>query len=216
MSYKTYKYTEDDLIQLSALQHYIFCPRQCALIHVEQAWSENLFTAEGRIMHERVHEEGRESRGDVRIERGVPLRSLRLGLSGMADVVEFHCQLDRSWKPFPVEYKRGKPKPDDCDRVQLCAQALCLEEMLKVEIPSGAIFYGKTRHRHDVVFDEALRKETEETAEQVHKLIESGVTPRPVYQSKCDSCSLFESCLPKTIEKTRSVQKYLLRETGKN
>jgi CRISPR-associated exonuclease Cas4 len=115
-----------------------------------------------------------------------------------------------------VEYKRGKPKPDDCDRVQLCAQALCLEEMLKVEIPSGAIFYGKTRHRHDVVFDEALRKETEETAEQVHKLIESGVTPRPVYQSKCDSCSLFESCLPKTIEKTRSVQKYLLRETGKS
>jgi len=209
-------YSEDDLILLSALQHYIFCPRQCALIHVEQIWSENLLTAEGRIMHERVHEEGRESRGDVRIERGVPLRSLRLGLSGMADVVEFHRQPDGSWKPFPVEYKRGKPKPDDCDRVQLCAQALCLEEMLKVEIPSGAIFYGKTRHRHDVVFDEALRKETEETAEQVHKLIESGVTPRPVYQSKCDSCSLFESCLPKTIEKTRSVQKYLLRETGKN
>jgi len=209
-------YTEDDLIQLSALQHYVFCPRQCALIHVEQVWSENRFTAEGRIMHERVHEEGRESRGDVRIEHGVPLRSLRLGLSGTADVVEFHRHPDGSWKPFPVEYKRGKPKPDDCDRVQLCAQALCLEEMLKVEIPSGAIFYGKTRHRHDVVFDEALRKETEETAEQVHKLIESGVTPRPVYQSKCDSCSLFESCLPKTIEKTRSVQKYLLRETGKS
>ena len=209
-------YSEDDLILLSALQHYIFCPRQCALIHVEQVWSENRLTAEGRIMHERVHEEGRESRGNVRIEHGVPLRSLRLGLSGMADVVEFHRQPDGCWKPFPVEYKRGKPKPDDCDRVQLCAQALCLEEMLKVEIPSGAIFYGKTRHRHDVVFDEALRKETEETAEQVHKLIESGVTPRPVYQSKCDSCSLFESCLPKTIEKTRSVQKYLLRETGKN
>jgi CRISPR-associated exonuclease Cas4 len=207
MTYKTYN--EDDLIQLSALQHYVFCPRQCALIHVEQVWSENLFTAEGRIMHERVHKEGRESRGDVCIERGVPLRSLRLGLSGMADVVEFHRQPDGSWKPFPVEYKRGKPKPDDCDIVQLCAQAMCLEEMLCIAIPSGAVFYGKTRHRHDVVFDDALCKKTEKTAEQVHKLIESGVTPKPVYESKCKSCSLFEICLPKTIEKTRSVKRYL-------
>ena len=208
-------YTEDNLIQLSALQHYMFCPRQCALIYLEHVWSENRFTAEGRIMHDKVHEQGYESRGQVRIERSVPLRSLRLGLSGIADVVEFHHQPDGSWKPFPVEYKRGKPKPDDCDRVQLCAQALCLEEMMNVEIPSGAIFYGKTRHRHDVLFDDKLRKETEETARKVHGLIESGVTPKPVYESKCKNCSLFETCLPKTIEKTRSVQKYLLKEIGK-
>lgn len=207
MSYKAY--TEDDLIQLSALQHYVFCPRQCALIHVEQIWSENRFTAEGRIMHEKVHEQGYESRGQVRIERGVPLRSLQLGLSGIADVVEFHRQSDGSWMPFPVEYKRGKPKPDDCDIIQLCAQALCLEEMLNIEIPSGAIFYGKTRHRHDVAFSDALRKETEETARKVHELIESGVTPKPMYKSKCKSCSLFEICLPKTFEKTKSVKRYL-------
>ena len=116
----------DDLIQLSALQHMDFCPRQCALIHVEQTWSENRLTAEGRIMHEHVHEEGRESRGDVRIERGVALRSLRLGLIGKADVVEYHRQAGGSWRPFPVEYKRGKPKPDHSDKIQLCAQAICL------------------------------------------------------------------------------------------
>ena len=204
-------YSEDNLIQLSALQHYVFCKRQCALIHIEQIWSENRLTAEGRIMHERVHEEGRESRGDVRIEHGLPLSSLHLGLSGMADVVEFHRQIDGTWQPFPIEYKRGKPKPDDCDRVQLCAQAICLEEMLNVEITSGTIFYGKTRHRHDVLFDEPLRKKTEETARLLHQLIELGDTPKPVYASKCDSCSLYSSCLPKTIEKTKSVQEYLIR-----
>lgn len=212
MTYKTY--TEDNLIQLSSLQHYVFCPRQCALIHVEQIWSENRFTAEGRIMHDKVHEQGYESRGEVRIERSVPLRSLRLGLSGVADVVEFHRQSDRSWKPFPVEYKRGKPKPDNCDRIQLCAQALCLEEMLCVEILSGALFYGRTRHRHDVTFDDKLREETEDTSKRVHELIDSGITPKPVYKSKCKSCSLFEICLPKTIGKTRSVQRYVLRELG--
>ena len=120
-------YTEDDLIPLSALQHILFCERQCALIHIEQVWSENLFTAEGRIMHERVHTADRESRGDIRIEFGMWLRSLRLGLIGKADVVEFHRKPDSQkagsevWVPFPVEYKRGKPKKDNCDKVQLCA-----------------------------------------------------------------------------------------------
>lgn len=211
MANKTY--SEDDLIQLSSMQHYLFCPRQCALIHVEQVWAENRLTAEGRIMHDKVHEEGHASRGGVRIERAVPLRSLRLGVSGIADVVEFHRQQDGKWKPFPVEYKRGKPKPDDCDRVQLCAQAICLEEMLHVEISAGAIFYGKTRHRHDVVFDESLRHETEETARRVHELIEAGITPKPVYEPKCDSCSLLELCLPKAMAKTRSVKKYLENAT---
>ncbi len=145
-------YAEDDLIPISALQHLIFCERQCALIHVEQAWDENRFTAEGRIMHERVHEAGEDSRGTVRVARGLSLRSLRLGLIGKADVVEFHRVERGRWRPFPVEHKRGKPKPDESDKVQLCAQALCLEEMLGAEVPSGAIFYGRTRHRLEVAF----------------------------------------------------------------
>jgi len=202
-------YTEDDLIAISALQHLAFCERQCALIHIEQMWDENRLTAEGRIMHEHVHEAGDESRGDVRIERGVSLRSLRLGLIGKADVVEFHKMEAGNWQPYPVEHKRGKPKPEDCDKVQLCAQAMCLEEMLGVEVPSGAIFYGRTRHRLDVEFDTRLREETEKATKQVHDLIKSGKTPRPVYDKKCKSCSLINQCLPEVLEKERSVKRYL-------
>jgi CRISPR-associated exonuclease Cas4 len=202
---------QDTLLMISALQHMAFCPRQCALIHIEQIWQESGRTAEGRILHERVHDEGRESRGDVRIEHGMPLRSLRLGLIGKADVVEFHRQPDGVWRPFPVEYKRGKPKADDCDKVQLCAQAICLEEMLDVAIPAGALFYGQTRHRLDVAFDEALRRETEETARQVHELIASGRTPPPVYEKRCESCSLMAECLPKTIQKRLSIKSYMSR-----
>jgi len=207
-------YDEDDFIPLSALQHMVFCPRQCALIHVEQVWSENRLTAEGRIMHERAHEEGGESRGDVRIARAVMLRSFRLGLVGMADVVEFYRLKDGGWQPFPVEYKHGKPKADDCDKVQLCAQAICLEEMLNVKIPGGALFYGKTRRRLDVAFDENLRQETESIARQTHELIASGRTPPPVYEKRCESCSLMEGCLPKKIQKKRPVKAYLSRMLG--
>lgn len=204
-------YDIENLIMLSALQHYAFCPRQCALIHIEQVWLENRLTAEGRIMHEHVHEEGDESRGNVRIERGASLRSLRLGLIGKADVVEYHRQDDGRWQTFPVEYKRGKPKIDHSDKIQLCAQALCLEEMLNAHIPAGAIFYGKTRRRLDVEFDEALRLETQNIAQQTHKLIESGQTPKPVYAKRCESCSLLAECMPKAIQKKRSVESYLKR-----
>jgi CRISPR-associated exonuclease Cas4 len=170
------KYEIDDLIFLSALNHYLYCPRRCALIHIEQLWNENLFTAEGKIMHDKVDTANRESRGNVRIEYSVPMRSLRLGLIGKADVVEYHRMDDGTWMPFPVEYKRGKPKMDDCDKVQLCAQAICLEEMLNVEIKKGALFYGRTRRREDIVFDEKLRRETEDAAKKVHVLIESKAT----------------------------------------
>ena len=202
-------YGIDDLVSLSALNHYIYCERQCALIHIEQIWSENLFTAEGRIMHDKVDSANKESRGNVRIEYAVPMRSLRLGLIGKADVVEFHKQGDK-WIPFPVEYKRGKPKMDDCDKVQLCAQAICLEEMLNIEIREGALFYGQTRHREDVVFDEKLRRETEDAAKKVHELIESGITPKPEYSKKCKQCSLLNLCMPKICSKARSVRNYLL------
>ena len=207
-------FSEDELISISALAHYYYCKRRCALIHIEQIWTENIFTAEGRIMHERVHEEGNELRGDVRIARGVPLRSLRLGLVGIADVVEFH-RLDKdTWQPFPVEYKRGKPKVDHCDLIQLCAQAMCLEEMLSVSVPGGAIFYGRTRRRLYVAFDDTLRKETEDTAKKTRELIASGLTPPPVYEKRCESCSLMSECLPKTIQKRRSVKTYLTRMLG--
>lgn len=199
MTNKTYN--EDELIQLSALQHLVFCERQCALIHIEEVWSENLFTAEGRIMHDKVDTANRESRGSVRIEYGVPMRSLMLGLIGKADVVEFHRKDDGTWIPFPVEYKRGKPKMDDCDKVQLCAQAICLEEMMNVGIPEGALFYGQTRHRLDVKFDSALRKETESAAVRLRELMASGITPKAEYSKKCERCSLVDLCLPKVSSK---------------
>ena len=211
-------YTEDDLLPLSALQHLLFCERQCALIHIEQAWVENLYTAEGRILHEHVDSGRSESRGDVRIEFSVPLRSLRLGLVGKADVVEFHRVKDKDeptadgsygWRPFPVEYKRGKQKREDWDKVQLCAQALCLEEMMAVGVPEGSLFYGKVRRRLDVVFDKDLRSKTEETAQRLHDLVESGHTPAPVYTKACDRCSFFESCLPKTLDGHKSVKQYM-------
>src|SRR3972149_3816359 len=200
-------YDEEDLTPISALNQYLYCPRRCALIHIEQLWSENLFTAEGRIMHDKADSNKFESRGNVRIDYSVPLRSLRLGLVGKADVVEFHKHGDM-WIPFPVEYKRGKPKPDDSDKVQLCAQAICLEEMMNVEIPEGALFYGQTRHRYDVKFDSALRKETEEAAMRLRELIASGITPPPVYSEKCKKCSLVELCLPQVSKK---VGNYLLK-----
>ena len=206
-------FDEDDLIPISALQHYVFCVRQCALIHLEQAWSDNRLTAEGRIMHERTHEEASESRGAVRIERGVALRSLKLGLVGKADVVEFHRTENGSWQPFPVEYKRGRPKIEDWDRVQLCAQALCLEEMLGVTIPQGAIFYGLPRRREMVNFDATLRAKTQQAATAVRNLLERGTTPEPEYRKRCDNCSMVDLCLPKVIGRKRSAVKYLHKET---
>jgi CRISPR-associated exonuclease Cas4 len=207
----SWREAEDETIPISALNQYCYCPRRCALIHIEQIWDENRMTAEGRIMHERVHEQNRESRRDVRIEYGLPLRSLRLGLIGKADVVEFHRIDKGTWQPFPVEYKRGKPKHDHCDLIQLCAQAMCLEEMLSGSVPSGAIFYGRTRRRLDVTFDENLRKETEDATERAHQLISSGITPPPVYEKRCERCSLIEDCIPKTIGKRSSVKRYLAR-----
>ena len=200
-------YPEHDYIMLSALQHYLFCPRQCALIHLEQTWDDNRLTMLGNILHERVHEAGREKRGDVITARGLALSSARLGLSGQADAVEFHrsatgCPLPSDhgvWQPFPVEYKRGKPKRDRCDEVQLCAQALCLEEMLHCHIPEGAFFYGEERRRHPVAFHAALRAETERCAAAAHELLKSGHTPPPVPDKRCKNCSLNDRCLPDAL-----------------
>ncbi len=205
-------YSETDLLSLSALQHYIYCPRQCALIHIEQQWIENRFTAEGRAQHERVDRQDHKTRDGVRIEYALPLRSLRLGLIGKADAVEFHIKSENSTINscsivYPVEHKRGRPKPSHCDWVQLCAQALCLEEMLNTEIPEGAIFYGQPRRRQKVVFNNSLRKETEQTAVNLHALILSGKTPPAEYNSKkCGACSLLEICMPR---KHRTISRYI-------
>jgi CRISPR-associated exonuclease Cas4 len=204
-------FAEDDLLPLSALQHLLFCERQCALIHVEQLWADNRLTVEGSHLHQRADSGQDESRGGVRIARGVPLRSLRLGLIGKADVVEFHraAQGADEWQPLPVEYKRGKPKRDRSDEVQLCAQALCLEEMLGIPVPAGALFYGTTRRRLDIVFDAPLRALTEATAARLHALLRASVTPPAVKEPKCDSCSLIHHCLPPDRRRARSAAGYL-------
>jgi CRISPR-associated exonuclease Cas4 len=204
-------YSESDLLPLSGLQHLSFCDRQWALIHVEQQWAENRLTAEGREMHERAHEQRGEWREGVRISRGLAVRSLRLGLSGKLDVVEFHPQGNGPPIPLPVEYKRGRPKPDRSDEVQLCAQALCLEEMLGVQVPCGAIFYGQPRHRMEVRFDASLRAETEATAARMHTLYDAHATPAAEYSRKCDRCSLLELCLPEVAGEHRSAKSYLRR-----
>jgi len=203
-------YSEDDLAMISALQHLIFCPRQCALIHIEQQWTENRLTAEGRILHERVHTAGGESRSKVRIEFDVPIRSLRLGLIGRADIVEFHLQESGIWQPYPVEYKRGRPKKDRSDEVQLCAQAICLEEMLNCDVPEGALYYGQKKRRQNISIDESLRQTTMETAVRLHDLLRSNVTPPPEYGEKCESCSFISQCLPK-ISAKKKVSSYLKR-----
>ena len=202
-------FSEDELLPISALQHLLFCPRQCALIHTEQLWAENLLTAEGRIAHEKVDEEGAETRSGRRIVFGLPLRSFRLGLVGKADVVEFSGGDGGQAIVFPVEHKRGRPKQKDCDRVQLCAQAVCLEEMLGGTVAEGALFYGKTRRREDVAFDAGLRGLTEETALELHRLLDSGITPRAEYGKKCRSCSLINVCMPKVSAARRSVKHYM-------
>ena len=212
-------YSEDDLLPLSGLQHLVFCERQWALIHIEQVWAENRLTAQGSVLHERAHEGGGESRPGLRVARGLRLRSLRLGLSGQADVVEFHAALEGVriagaegwWRPFPVEYKRGRPKPDHCDEVQLCAQALCLEEMFGTTIARGALFYGEARRRTEVFFTESLRGRTESLAARMHDLYRGAATPPAVYEPKCDSCSLIARCLPRLLAKAPGVARYLAR-----
>jgi len=215
-------FRDDDLLPIAALQHLIFCERQCALMYIEGIWEENRYTVEGAILHERVDSAEGETRRDCRIARSVRIRSLSIGLVGIADLVEFHrCERDDDplgapldgltgrWRPFPVEYKRGRPKIDDRDRVQLCAQAFCLEEMLGVPIPAGAIFYGEPRRRAEVAFDTRLRGVTLDAVRRLRALIESGETPPARFDPKCHGCSLIELCLPAVTDRHRSAAAFL-------
>jgi CRISPR-associated exonuclease Cas4 len=201
-------YSEDDLVPLSALQHFLFCKRQCALIHLERVWAENLYTAQGRIMHKRVHKSSTNARTGKLTQYGMPIRSLALGLIGKADAVERFTD----GRMMPVEFKRGRPKTRNMDEVQLCAQAICLEEMLGVRIEEGALYYGKTRKRKRVAFTEHLRSQAAQTANSVHALIAEGKTPPPVYAQTCRRCSLIELCLPKALERRLGVASYIQRQ----
>ena len=206
------KVDERDLIPLSALQHMVYCPRQCALIHNERQWAENLQTAEGRILHDKVDGGDKETRKGVVTARSVSLRSVALGVAGVADAVEIH----EDGTPYPVEYKRGRPKAHRADEVQLCAQALCLEEMLDTSVPEGALYYGLPRRRKAVVFDAELRALTEEVAKQTYTLIRSGDTPPPAYdERKCAACSLLDVCQPQPIAANNGqVADWLAKEIG--
>lgn len=196
-------------VPISALQHYLYCDRQCALIHIERIWQENRHTAEGRILHERADRYGHEQRRGVHTAMALPLAHECLGLVGYADIVEFEGE-ETNRRVRPIEYKRGRPKQHRADEVQLCAQALCLEDMLGVQIEEGALFYGQTRRRENVMFDGTLRTLTEATARAVHDLLSSGQTPRAIYESrKCDRCSLIEHCQPQAMAVHGSVSAWL-------
>lgn len=216
-----------DLLPISALQHLLYCERQCALIHLEQVWAENQFTVEGNVMHEKAHEGPDEMKAGVRIVRGLPVKSELLGLSGQCDVVEFHAD----GVVLPIEYKRGKPKAHRADEVQLCAQAMCLEEMLHnraipgppmdaagqecpgYRIPEGRLYYGQTRRRLDVVFDASLRDLTADTTRRLREMIASRRTPPALYEErKCEACSLKELCMPKAMRFQKGVGAWFQRQ----
>lgn len=215
-------YQEDDLLPLSGLQHMSFCERRWALIHIEGQWEENLYTSEGRLLHERAHSGEVESRPGVLIRRTLPLRSFRLGLSGQADIVEFvpcgenepGVPMSRRkglWRPYPIEYKRSRDKHGGTAyRIQLCAQALCLEEMMNVPVPEGAVFDGQSKRRDRILFDDSLRAEVHDLASRMHSLLEARKTPPPIYERKCEQCSLNTVCLPRGIQAVRATQ-YLKR-----
>ena len=211
-------YKEEELLPLSGLQHFAFCPRQFALIHIEQQWQENLRTMDGRIMHERAHDTAlTEKRGDLLISRGMSILSRALGVTGACDVVEFRASphgvplhgRDGLWQPIPVEYKRGRPREgDDADAIQLCAQALCLEEMLGCAIPQAYLYYGEPARRTAVAIDGALRERVCTLAQDMHACYDRGYTPRPKPAARCRACSLADLCLPK-LARTPSAQDYL-------
>lgn len=222
-------YDEDQMLMLSGIQHFVYCPRQWALIHIEQVWEENRFTAEGQILHKQADDPFyRQKNGEFVSLRSVAISSKALGLYGFTDVVELrpsdkpencivHPSYPGYWKPYPVEYKRGHSKPDERDEVQLAAQVVCLEEMHGIRIDCGYLFYGETRRRDEVLVDERLRHLTQEYANEMHKVYNTGVVPKAEKTRKCSNCSLFDICLPDTKSKplaSNYLKKNLYEETS--
>lgn len=216
--------TDEEYLALSGLQHFMFCRRQWALIHIENQWKENLLTTEGSLMHDRAHDEKlSELRGDSLTIRGLRISSEKLGVSGQCDVIEFHRTKtgvplhgrEGLWSVYPVEYKRGAPKANQSDAAQLCAQAMCLEEMLGTVIMEGALFYGETHRRTVVAFDHTLRNTVTEALKEMHSLYQRGYTPKSKTGKWCNSCSLNEICLP-VLQQVRSVESYLMEALCEN
>ena len=210
-------YKEDEYLMLSGIQHFKFCRRQWALIHIEQQWSENVHTVIGELMHKKVHDPSvKEKRKETLLVRALPVSSKELGVSGECDLVEFHKCEDGIilfghrglYSVFPVEYKKGKPKASEEDQLQLTAQAMCLEEMFSTEITEGAIFYGETRRREVVEFSQELRDEVKKMLEEMHQYFKRGYTPKVKKNKMCTSCSLKEICMPEQ-EKTMTVSSYI-------
>ncbi|MGM9591145.1 MAG: CRISPR-associated protein Cas4 [Monoglobaceae bacterium] len=210
------EYKEDEFLMLSGIQHFAFCRRQWGLIHIEQQWAENFRTTDGMLMHERAHNSGQnESRGSVKIIRSMSIHSYSLGVSGQCDVVEFHRDnakgiempgWEGAWVVYPIEYKRGKPKENLADELQLCAQAICLEEMLCCKVERGALFYGETRRRKQVDFSESLRSQVRSITEEMHELYKRKHTPKVKPGKGCSACSLKDLCLPTLIKKSSAVE----------
>ena len=210
-------YAEEDYLMLSGIQHFAFCKRQWAMIHIEQQWAENYRTTAGEIMHKKAHDESAfEKRGNLLTVRGLRISSRSLGLSGQCDVVEFHQDengidlfgYEGKWNIVPVEYKRWTVKENNADELQLCAQAVCLEEMFQMDIPEGFLYYGENRRRHQVEFTSELRSEVERTADKMHEMFRRGHTPGAKPSKQCKSCSLENLCLPK-LQKSGDVRKYI-------
>ncbi len=210
-------YQEEDYLMLSGLQHFAYCRRQWALIHIEQQWAENERTIDGQLFHAAAHDEKKiEKRGSLLITRGLHIKSSQLGMSGICDVVEFHksekgislFSYEGLWEPYPIEYKKGLPKAHEADELQLCGQAICLEEMLLCQIPQGSLFYGENRRRKEVIFTPELRNRAFAMAKEMHDLWEKGYTPKVKFQKGCGACSLKEICVPK-LGKSRSVSSYI-------
>lgn len=213
------EYKEEDFLMLSGIQHFVFCRRQWALIHLEQQWSENFLTTDGNIMHQKTHDSTSfEKRKDTLISRGVPICSRELGISGVCDVVEFHKVSDGielfgqkgKYEVFPIEYKRGSQKEDESDLLQVAAQALCLEEMFCCEIRKGYLYYGETRRRVEVDINDEVRKNLKKIVDEMHELFQKGYTPKVKPTSKCKACSLAEICLPQLSTK-KNVETYIKR-----
>lgn len=216
---------DEDYLLLSGIQHMAFCERQWALIHIEQVWADNAHTMEGKYIHERVDNPFEdETRKDIRVVRALPIVSNKLGLRGVADIVEFQrtendlagitVRLENRkgwWRLYPVEYKRGRPKPDDRDAVQLCAQAIALEEMFGVEIEKGFLYYAQTRHRVEIIFDQVIRIRVAQLCEKMHIMMSEGKTPKATKGKHCSLCSLKEICQPNLTISHRSVKDYLAR-----
>ena len=193
----------EDLVMVSALEHYNYCPRQCALIHVEQIFTENVYTMRGRRMHERVDDPGGMEEGGVRVERALPIWSEKLGLIGKADVVEFHGAT-----PYPVEYKYGTRRQNEHDDLQVCAQAICLEEMTGMAVPQGAVYHFSSRRRRQVMFTEDLRRRVVEAVIAIREMLRKSSLPSPYNDKRCINCSLVDSCLPGTIAEKKRVKEF--------